>query len=1384
MGTDDVHRKRIRSRALWMVVAAIVLVLVIVLAFYRTQIQERFDRKFALFIRNALGKETSVGWVETDLDRIVISNVEIPIDKRGSSLRINEAIIDIRLNRAFRGLPAVVERIALSEPEFRILVAPSQGDSEKKWLPQFVIPVVFWETVRRFSGLKEVILTRGRIYYSAGSDSYLIVDDCDIFINRARSDSLLIHGEGLINGESTWNLTVRGGVNSSLRIFDILADVSLPEIAIPLKNSTKLECIAHGFQSALQIIGRRDSVSYFGSANLDSIHFKYDDFRIAVAPVSAILRDDILKIGSMEINGHGLKGQLGGELLLTGAGKIRGNGELHLSSWDNLRTVWPDAADLTAAVDVGVVLGGDLSSPEIEADAHASTVRFGEHSVDNAAFFCSIKPSGAKIESLTFENDWGYVRANGSIAFHRIPKWSLEGNACLKKPQTILGLRTSVHELKFEGESEGNRPRFNILMSDSAGFAYCSGTLSSTDNRLWRILFSLTDGKTASLSLESADTGISLRGNQIHRLIETIFPETKSYLSGIDSLDLRFLGDTDTGSIICDLWTQSDTPTVFSQIARYVHLDGAIRKPDSASFFFDGRWSGIAGNSETFEGQAGLRFKEKILHIDRCFIDDAGQASGRIDFSNHTLDLEVDVTGLSLHKLPIPKALWTRTQADATLSGFVRLQGPMNSPDWTTNIAMVDGAAFGVCDYWMNLYAVGDGGYVYLRNFELGRGVRKILEASGEIDAGRHQVAIVVEIGAARAEDFVLALTGRRGIISGELDGRGTIVGTLPGVVIEAELSVRDGELGDEIRIDEFAVALQVITDPRGLCLLSIPRCTFAKNDAYSFTGSAEIQPIENKTLNAQIEGQGDFLDILDQMDRTFRTAGSQGDFRLDFGGTLDHPEFLGGHLTVSNGQFYYSDATPGKIGTEIEVHINTAGVVDTGSIVFRSNDHWIQIQSLSENEIIPAGLQPIIIPGVRLNLGVLSLRTSENAMPLRIPGFMKPEWLGDFLTGNDGISPLTISTWDEHRLLFEGGMQITNARLTFPFVDGGGGPMKKVTRWIVDRLYEGQWNVDIAVGEGNRYDVEITGLKNSEMFSPLRGSPVFERLADYLDHLSIDAIIDPTDQSLQVRGSLMDTSFYLNGRLSSRRGKVDYLDQTFLVDYFYSDFDGTDVMPILEGRATTTGIDTLGRSVPVYLTMYQIDRETETRQKRGRLSNITYVLENEAGDASEQVLSLLGYDMGDVRGKAEELVATSVARAIGRHWLNPLARRLERWMMLDEVSLSPGKGRWSLANRGSRSKVSVDSLQENTAVRFFSGSQVTVGKYLTRDIFLTYTGELAEGEIELGSRMGFIHSWNLEYRIEPLSRDLVLDFAVEYDEVQRRRDESVSLKYSFPLEP
>ncbi len=298
--------------------------------------------------------------------------------------------------------------------------------------------------------------------------------------------------------------------------------------------------------------------------------------------------------------------------------------------------------------------------------------------------------------------------------------------------------------------------------------------------------------------------------------------------------------------------------------------------------------------------------------------------------------------------------------------------------------------------------------------------------------------------------------------------------------------------------------------------------------------------------------------------------------------------------------------------------------------------------------------------------------------------------------------------------------------------------------------------------------------------------NPLLGTVADYLDHISVDAIVTPTEIPLTMEGAIVDSTLRLDGKLGATSGSADYLDQTFWIEKLQAEFDETDIFPIISGRSATYGVDSVGRTVPVYLTIYEIDDETNTRVPFGRFEDVTYVLEADGYPDQEQVLGLLGYDFTNLsQGKAEQLLTRTALTAAKRIWLDPISRRLERATFLDEISLTPGGGASASIFRQQKETVLRDTLESSGAVRFLKGSNVTVGKYLSKDLFVTYTGELAEaaGEIE-GGRLGLIHYWNLQYRVDRVSPDFVLDFAVEYDEASRRRDESVALKYSFVLEP
>ena len=1386
--TGEPEERRRTRRWRWLIVLCAVAVAAGALFLLsRNWLQQRVNAGLGEAIEAQLGAGASVGRVEAGWRRLEIEDLRLVLDGRGTALWIPRLEAELRpLAVAERGhhIEQALQSVRLCEPVLVLSRSGAQRDGDEPWLPQFRLPPALFEALDRLGGLQHVSVEKAQVLAAGVFDTLILATDLHADVSRPGGGDLRIAAEGCVRGDSAWSMTLSGELLRTARQLHVAAQLIVPPSEFRLGHSPRPALQWKGGSAELRILATDSGVSYAGDASLSAPSLDLREGAILFDTLRFRLASDSLRMERTKFDGSLLVGWLAGSLRLRGAGGIHAAGEANAEGLRSLREWWPSAPAADGRVEMVFAAEGDLRAPLCRAQVSSPDLVIAGHPLRDMRADITVSRERVELCSLSVASAEGRGWARASIGLHQSTGWTMEGAFDLRREPSLLGWTVGVRRIHLSGGGTSAVPVLDLALCDSSDREICRGVVEKR-NEQWHVQLRSPEGDAGDLSFAAMAGGVQVEARDVHRLILAFLPMWRPWLSAVARLDVHFAGGAESGELQGDWALRPDTSSLLSRVAQQVQFAGRYERPAPSAFTFEGRWSGVAGNGAPFDGQAALSLRDRVLRFERCFVDTVGRLSGLVDFDRGELDLEASVEGLPLFKLPIPQAVLDRVELQGTLAGHVRIRGSLACPTWDGSFAMINGSAFGVPDYWLNLELAGNGPAAVVRNLELGRGARKILAASGELDGKSRQVALTVELGAVRAEDFVLALTGRHALISGELDGRGTIVGTFPGLDVEAELQVHEGELLNEIYMDEFSASLQLMTDESGLRVLRVPNCAFSKKSTYEFRGSAEVLPKDEGALRAHIEGHGDFLDLLDQMDRSFRTGGSDGDFRLDFGGTLSKPLLRGGHLIVHGGQFAYPDASAGTLGTEICVRVGETGAVDTGRVVFRSADRWLEICALPEcDSSVATGLQPLRIPRAQLCLGVLAVRTGEEGMPLRLPGLMRSEWLGDFVTGSDGVRPITISARDDRRLWIEGGVHVSNARVTFPFAGGGPKRMRLVARWIVERLKEAQWNLDVGVGAGNHYDVEITGLKNSEVFAPLRNSLLFERLADYFDHLSIDAIMDPADQPLQIRGTIADTSFFLNGRLAAHRGKVEYLDQTFAIDNVYSDFDETDVVPILEGRATTTGQDSLGRQVPVYLTMYQIDRETGTRQRRGRLSNITFVLEDDAGDPSEQVLRLLGYDLTDVKGKASELVATTVVRTIGRQWLDPLERRLERWTLLDEITFTPGKGRWSTFSRQQREHAQTDTLQQNSAVRFFSGSQVTVGKYLTRDVFLTYTGELAEGGVDLGNRLGLVHLWNLEYRILPLSRDLVLDLAVEYDEVERKRDESVSLKYSFALEP
>ncbi|MBI5059077.1 translocation/assembly module TamB domain-containing protein [candidate division KSB1 bacterium] len=1341
-------------------------------------IEAGLTRKANELLATQWGTGACVAAVSVNWREISVRDARIPLDSLGSELRIAEARLSVSLLRALlnpRAYELAATRLWIERPELSISATGSRSaDSTGRWFGDIRVPSAVYEFFGRLDSLSGVEFHDGAVRLLFDRDTVDAVTAIDGSVQRTMEGMQRLSAVGNYAPRAGCRFSVMGELDASKPECVIDARIAVPNGELPLIAGNRIDLTSGGGFVAIHAEGEDSTLRISGEIHIDSLRGVVFDRTLSAGPLVARFARDTLTVEPLTVGAGPASIELAARLACLGAGAFTIRAELSADSG----SVTSRAIELEAA--------GRLRDASAQFEFRADSVLISDYRLEQLRGRGRIRRDDLAIEDLHAMSPLGTVRADGRLGLENGNPIAFVVEQSLRDTTKVLGTEVAVRSVECAGSGTLKSPNLMLFAKDASGNVLLRASSSYHEGAFAAVLQDESGSALGTVNLIPSNSVYAASLIDTRPVMAALFQKPPVWLMNLHSAEARFQGDASGGSVQLTATLDSVSRGLLSMLARDIDFNGGYRSTMPDHYRFSGAWSGHSGDGSPFAGRAEVEYNDPELRIVQCFIDEVGSLAGGANFRDRTIGMQADIQFLPYEKFPLRTTFMDRVGLNGTLTGVVRVTGALDNPEWAASLSLIDGEILKVPGYWFNADGHGDLHRITIDRFELGRDIRGIIQASGYLDFAQDTVAIVAGASAARAEDFVLALSGRRNLISGELDAQVTVSGRSRSPTVTADVSVAAGELLGELWVDRFGGRIWSGAASDGSRVLRISQLAFSKRDVYTFSGAAEAELVGARTLSAHLEGSGDFLDLVDQVDRTFHTEGSDSRLRLDIGGTLEHPEFQGAELTVENGRFSYVDATPDPVNIAVELVVDSLQTVE-GQIQLATGDSWLTVD-LSEPRVVSGGrpLGSLIIPRPHLNLGIIEFHTGETGIPVTLPGFMKPDWVGTLTTGAGIGQPLTISAQSPTHLLITGDADLRNGRLTFPFLPSGSGARRPVARWLFDRLREATWDLTLNVGEGNHYDVELTNLKDSDIFAPLRGSALLSSLADYFDHLTIDAIVEPTASPLIVRQSIDSSTFYVEGQLQTRRGRVDYLDQTFQIDYASADFDATDIMPVLEGRAFTDGVDSVSRRVPVYLTMYQIDTESQSRSPRGRLDKITFVLEGGAGETPEQALSYLGYTATGAQGKAEQLVATTITRALGRQWLDPIERKLEKWTWLDEVALSPGGGqRTSITRQLVPTNERVDSLSQAGAVRFFTGSQVSVGKYLTSDVLFTYTGELAEAQrgFEAG-RLGLVHFWNIEYRIKPLSRDLVLDLAVEYDEAERKRDESVSLKYSFVLEP
>ncbi|MCB9357113.1 MAG: hypothetical protein H6506_05040 [Calditrichaeota bacterium] len=1376
---------RIRGwrKSLWLLVSIAVLAAAVLVLFPSALLDQQAAARLTEYLVSRLGPDAICAEVEIGWRSVRLRDIVLPLDTHGSQLSISSISADID-PLVLVSQPAEFERIlrnvAVTRPTLMLSVSRDTAAKNERsdWTPKA------FDLLARLDSLQGFTFEHGRFSVVTGDSLVNVLTDVRGAITQEVPGKLVMHARG--NGDYPVRSSTRieGVLFPLLQQVELSARVEIGEGTVQILGLPLDEISSNGGILNARLLVSGDSIEYSGSGALENVQITKSDRHFYVPGLSVSLAHGVVVVDTFRLIGEGIGSEISGSVNIEDTPPaMRADLSADVQLEQFVKEYAP-SVPLTGTAFLEAVFAGPISAPEVQASVTSDSasyagqvareirgdLRFQKDSLFVSLRHLSSKYGKASAEGFVFLGDKAFVEAAASMELVELPG--------------LMGARNGVRSVDLSASGFLSEPAFGWTARDSLGNLLGFGSVAAKDSS-FDIRFANARGGAGFAFLTLGEDAVSADVHDLHNVAPIFFPASDSVLQSVRSFELLFAGNESNGTLTVSIESDSTARSPIADVVSLLAFNGSYARSADSTMVLNGSWQGRAGQEEFF-GRGVVTQRNGRIGIQDLYIDEAGLLTGYVNLESRELDIQLSIDDLPLSKMPIVARAADAWKLGGVLSGEVTAFGSLDSIQWYTDLSLVNGTAQNLPGYWSLLTAQGTSDRMDTLHFTFGRGVRSILEAEGRIDVSEDFVDIRANFPTSDCSDFLQALTGRSGLVRGELEGDLLVSGSLRAPEVLASLRVLNGELFNEITFDRLAVDATLSNESDGSRLLAIPQFAFQKSDEYRFYAELVTAPVKGGRFQAILEGQGDFLDLLQQVDADFTSYGSSSSLRIELGGTWDLPVFNGGHLEITQGKFTYPPAAPGMLDFAAQVDLNTQGVVQYGFIQVLEGPDSLRLDFLPAGSDETQGMMPLIIPSPRIDLGVLRISTSSNGVPVRLPGFMKPEWLCRLSAGTGERDAFTISAYDSTRLHIAGDAFIEDGRFSFPFLSYGGGTMRPVTKWLVDRLYEADWALTLAIGKGLHYDVEVTGFKDSDLFARMGSNPLLGTVAEYLDHISVDAIVTPTEVPLTMEGALVDSSLRLVGELGATSGNADYLDQTFWIESLQSNFDETDIFPLISGRAATYGEDSLGRTVTVHLTIYEIDPLTQQRVPYGRFEDITYVLEADGYTDQEEVLALLGYDFTNLsQGKAEQLLTRTALSAAKRIWLDPISRRLERATFFDQVSLTPGGGPSASLFRAQRENVLTDTLESQGVVRLLKGSHVTVGKYLYSDVFVTYTGELSEasGESERG-RLGLIHYWNLQYRVVPLSPDFVLDFAVEYDEASKRSDESVALKYSFTLEP
>jgi len=922
--------------------------------------------------------------------------------------------------------------------------------------------------------------------------------------------------------------------------------------------------------------------------------------------------------------------------------------------------------------------------------------------------------------------------------------------------------------VKGEGTWTGQRTQCQGTINRD-GYTPASWNLTRTDSL---IQVSLEQGDRYSVVADIFDTTPPVRfrlvGKGLNRLADELFdrrilPEnldlSASVSSNQDMLDYRVdLSHLDSDWMITSRGYVDRQSGIETLITGDLDLHGFALLP-------------------ALSGDFRMVWSDKTLTLRSLAIGDYLKATADIGLSPVALrEFEISINRLDFDTLAARIPVLKQRGFAGIINAEFRGRDAGNRLAWEGNAQWFDGSIGGFPGFWGNLSLSGTTSTIGIREFQIGREIELLSYADGLIDLRADTVSIAAYSTTKTLDMFTAAIFGHlTKAITGRAEINAKMSGSLSNPRIESYVGLTEGQAyGISFQSVEFFAdnLLQTIADGNVMLDSVVARI----GPDFRLFGSGRI-PVQAKgSFDFSLFGSGNLVAILHEITPWFKEADGSGKLVAHLSGSLKHPYLDRGELGISDGRLEMDGLFRQAENINLDVKIQSDGFVSVNDFEFRTHGTTLKWRNYPELRIGSGPLEPIRIEAVGLNLGIWVLDRITGAVQVSLPGFMEPSWEGNLaLSGRvEGEKFLVAGPADT--LLIRGTVNVSNAIVTYPFVGGGGSPTRFVSG-VIKTLQDAHWDLNMQVGNDVHYFREITSTEEI---------PFIGLITTIFNRITADITVDPQSPGLLIEqeSDTTEPSFnpVIEGKLESTQGSVQFLDLDFEVEDASLEFDRFDPRPWVSARARTTVTDSLGFPRTIYLTFYTVDSLTQQRVRRGRWGDFTLVLEDDQGRSQEEILRMLGYSITNISEKATSLGGTVVSEFLNEIMFRPVEQAIKKITGVDRVVIEPHVLQNVLMSRITGSRAA-DTTGVSFGAKYLGGSRLSVGKFLTRDIFLSYSGELASTiEGIQGGRLGLIHEWNVEYRMEPLSPYLVLDVAYQYDNLDRRSNPGILLRYSFGL--